>query len=376
MKERVTKLMMRLARLEKKGSGFIDLSGQDFSGQDFSGWDMSRSDLSGADFSKANLEGANLSGCKADGTNFNGANLSNCKADGTNFENSNFIDANLQGSVFTECYMKMTSLNRSDLSKGEFWLCDFSLADMRGCLANVGTLMNESNFHKANLEGSVLFGDIVNCRLESCFLKGVKFRSNKIAGSLFTGSDLEQVHMWDVNIQGCDFSQCNLADVDMGGTILRRSNFEESDFSSGKILNTEMYYCLFNQSVGHSMFMKKVKILGCEFFESELVGNRLSEVSFNFCRGRNARWNNTFFDKCMIEEDNQFVGINLSKSIFIRTLVGESDFRNANFHKVILDSSRLVHADVRGALFKETEVKNGSALPVSMTQKQKEGLVY
>ena len=70
--------------------------------------------------------------------------------------------------------MRTVSLNRSTLDKGQFISCDFFLADMRGCVANIGTLMKESDFHKANLEGSLLWGDIVGCRLESCFLKGVK----------------------------------------------------------------------------------------------------------------------------------------------------------------------------------------------------------
>ena len=362
MRERITNLRLRLARLEKEGNGMIDLSGQDFSGQDLSGWDLSGSDLSGADFSYANLRGANLS---------------NCKADVTNFESSDLTGVNLTSTRLVGCNMKMVNLNHSTLSAMRFIECDLTLSDLRES-SGTGTSIERSIFHKANLEGSTFNGSssIKACDFTSCFLKGVKFLEVEISDSNFDGSDFNEVSIKESKLSRSIFTQCSFTEVDIESCNLRKSDFDESDFGGSKILDSRINVCTFKLVMGFSMYMKGNKIFECDFFNSELVGCRLREVHFNFSKAQNSKWMNTMFDQCQINTSNDFCNANLSKAIFVRTAVGVSNFRNVNFRRAILDHSRLVEADVSGALFRETEVDSNTALPKNMTKEQKEGLVY
>jgi uncharacterized protein YjbI with pentapeptide repeats len=181
----------------------IDLQGAAFTQSDLSNSDLSGLNLTQCDFSKANLTNTDLTGADLTGVKFVGATLVGTKM---------LHLKGLQGANFSTATISNVSISipASQDAAGVGALFDRAKINnfMIYTLNNQGTLSLIKG--SASFSKSTISFRINNLDLRSAKLGGMTFSKCYAINCNFTGSDFKGAYIVETTFLNCDFTRCNL----------------------------------------------------------------------------------------------------------------------------------------------------------------------
>ncbi len=314
---------------------YQDLAGIDFSGENLRGADFSNCYLEQCNFTQANLEGVNLSGAIAARCNFShailrSANLVNSNIGACNFKYSDLSHANTEDCEYGKSDFSHAILTNLDLSNslntlgvcfhkadlsgvmfGEpsFIETDFSGANLSECQmisatfqkCNLGDChgkqvqLQGSNFIESNFSFCRLTkSDLTNCRfLDKSSLNSSHFIDCILADATLRDVTLEHCEFINTTLSGCDFSDSNAQHSVFNGCHTLNSLFIKTDFSHGRLSNTNFMYSNFLQANLTQANLSLSNFYGCEFMGATVAKTDFSRSNLDGTKledWRPAKW--------------------------------------------------------------------------------------
>ncbi len=304
--------------IELKNKALISvINGKSLKHQDLSGIDFSGEDLSGVDFSFCYLEQCNFNNANLEGANLNGAIAARC-----NFSYANLKSANLNNSNIGACNFNYCDLSNAKSSGCEYAKSDFSHATLTNLDLSNSLNTQDVCFYKANLSG-VNFG-------EATFIE-----------TSFHGANLNECQMASSTFQECDLSYCHGKQVQLQGSNVINSKFNNCKFSKSDLTNCRF---LDNSSLNESQFvdciladstLRGITLEYCEFINSTLNGCDISESNakhsiFNGCHALNSLFIKTDFTHSNLSNSN-FMYSNLLQANLTQANLSQSNFYGCEF---------------------------------------------
>ena len=198
-----------------------DLRKCDFSNSNLSKANLSRSTCNEADFSDCVMssifgENAKLNEAYFENTTLEQAELYNCFIEEAEFKNVSFANANIEGcslkrGTFQNCNFESLHANDSKFSWSKIHDCNFSSSSFQSCK------FPHAEMHKCTFLQTTM--------TESVFVY-TDFTTAKIQYSRFTNSNFYAAEWGDIQIQECDFSKCDLSEMNVS-----TKQFVNCDFS-------------------------------------------------------------------------------------------------------------------------------------------------
>ena len=206
----------------------ISFFGEDLSNLQLQNVDLSNCNLKKCDFSHSVLSHANLSQSTCNGADFSNCNLSEISIHNTSFHEAFFENTQITNSFFDNCYFEESeffnvsftncNLEACSLKKSTFHSCNFDLAHanlskfswsiIQNCTF-VQTQFQECKFpHAKFIESSIKQASMTDCTLVYTDLS-----TSHIQDTFFTNSNLYSSEWGNVEILRCDFSQCDISEL-------------------------------------------------------------------------------------------------------------------------------------------------------------------
>ena len=176
------------------------------------------------------------------------------------------------------------------------------------------------------------------------------FSSMDLSGSLFTGSNLQEVSFAKATCIGCDFSAASLKGMDFTGAVLKDCNFKNAVIANSRLAEAKIVQSDFSlanfDGLNLSYFSpEKSQFVGAHFHaavldSADLSGNDLEEADFSDSNLTSATLNQV-----------QATRADFSRANLTKATVRGSDFRSAIFQQAKLNQATLQKSDLRGANF-------------------------
>ncbi|MGB4117613.1 MAG: DUF2169 domain-containing protein [Polaromonas sp.] len=235
--------------------GFAKLAGVDASAANFAS-----AKLAGADLTRINLRGAELSKCDLMGAKLAGADFSGVNAPEVKFIQVDLMpapDAKPDMEGLPELPMAGIKFVNAKLNKAMFLNCRMDNADFsNACLDGVVFLTAQGS--RVNFSGASLVGF---CAVKDCKLQHANFTGSNLQKANFRGSDLHLSVFTKATLTDADLSECLLTSVnakaatainlqlvkaklagsDFSGANLQQVNLQKADMKGTLFFGTNLY---------------------------------------------------------------------------------------------------------------------------------------
>lgn len=275
-----TEAILTKANFEGANLGFAKLAGVDASVANFS-----KAKLACADLSGINLRGADLSQCDLMGARLVGADFSGVNAPEVKFIQVDLMpaaDAKPDMEGLPELPMAGIKFVNAKLNKAMFLNCRMDDADFSGaCLDGVVFLTAQGS--RVNFSGASL---VSFCAVKDCKLQRANFTGSNLHKANFRGSDLHLSVFTKATLTDADFSECLLTSVnakaatatnlqlvkaklagsDFSGANLQQVNLQKADMKGTLFFGTNLFMADFlrashdNSTVFERANMKKTML--------------------------------------------------------------------------------------------------------------------
>ncbi|MBS9443890.1 DUF2169 family type VI secretion system accessory protein [Photorhabdus heterorhabditis] len=292
-----------------------DLSDMDLTGADLSGLDLRRANLQ-----RTLLENANLDNCCLDEADLSEAMLAYASLNNTSLNAACLDNASLAGARCHNCYFTGARLGGVLLERAELVMCDFSQASLSDILLRQ-CMLYHCHFSQARLE-NCLFMELVPEELDFSYahltrmtvinggFAAVRFNHAVMDSCTFLDSALDHAQYQHAHLESCVFT---------GKTHIRSGLFQHARLTS----------CNFRLTLLEAADFSEAVLQNCDF----------SEANLSFAQMR---------------------AVNGSNSLFIRTLLTNSNLQEANLMGAILQKAHLVGADLRRANLFRADISQSS----------------
>jgi len=312
--------------LSKKEQIEIDFTKTNLSNMDLSNVDLSNVVLTGKDLSYANLSGQNLSN----------HDLTDTKLLGADLRNSILPDSGLSGKDFSSALFDGVDLSGKDLTISNFTFASFDNANMENADLESSSFFGV-DFTKIKNK-SLAHADLTNASFAYSNLSGVDLTGSVIVMSNFNNadlSDLDFTNIYKKSIVGSIFTSANISNTTFEGVDFHHDNFFEWWFANMGHLNNEMEMGMKNRFIEQDAFYNKWII------DSHVVKPTILDE-------------NTYLDS----DGN----IELADNYLVLTYVLVNDFYNANLENVNFSNAILAHTN-----FSYTTLKNVDLTDANLT---------
>ncbi len=213
------------AGIAKLGPGeHLDLSARSLNGLDLSGLDLRRTKLQSARLNKAKLVGANLSGVMLDQAWALGADLTRANLSGASLFGTQLVGATADGADFSNARIA------GDLSKASLLAAKFDGADLSADMKNQSMGLMRGVFKSAKLDGASFLGtNLSRVLLEFASLRGAKFGSARLNGSELAGADFTGSDVTGADFDGADVTSTRLLDLKNAASALNLDRLKNAD---------------------------------------------------------------------------------------------------------------------------------------------------
>ncbi|CAQ85892.1 MULTISPECIES: DUF2169 family type VI secretion system accessory protein [Photorhabdus] len=292
-----------------------DLSGMDLTGADLSGLDLRRANLQ-----RTLLENANLDNCCLDEADLSEAMLAYASLNNTSLNAACLDNVSLTGARCHNCYFTGARLGGVLLEQAELVMCDFTQASLSDILLRQ-CMLYHCHFSQARLE-NCLFMELMPEELDFSYAHltrmtvinggfiAVRFNHAVMDSCTFLDSALDHAQYQHAHLESCVFT---------GKTHIRSGLFQHARLTS----------CNFRLTLLEAADFSEAVLQNCDFSEADL----------SFAQMR---------------------AVNGSNSLFIRTLLTNSNLQEANLMGAILQKSHLAGADLRRANLFRADISQSS----------------
>ena len=241
--------------------------GSNLRNSDFQYVNLDDADLRGADLTDANFNAANLKRANLSNTNFKNANLSYANVIKSNLREANFNRVNLgrtviekcdcTGAIFTAVPDFQTSLYDNDFTNADFSQSSLDSSHFQG------STLDNTKWEKANLINASIFGnkqysnlDVKRAVLTTGRLIYFIRMSVDVTDTLYVSdeefydsegnqpSGLIRLHddadLSGLDLNGCNFSRLDLANMNFSGTNLRGAIFICTQLKNPNFTNADL----------------------------------------------------------------------------------------------------------------------------------------
>lgn len=304
----------------------IDLSGENLDGIDLSGALMEQVNLTGASLKGANLENCVLARASLMETDFTGSNLKGTNLGFVSAPGANFSQCDLDATIFYTGAFPNSKFVESRIQNTQLIYADFQQAD----------------FTRAELPDQIW----VDSNFKGAIFRGVKLIYSAFASCDFSEVDFSQAEAISCAFVDSKFDRSKFAEANLNKSCFvgDKSTFKETDFRRG----------LFNQTNFLGMPLQ-----GVDFSEAEMVNALfntadLTESRFCYAQAKTAQFReailiNANCDNMQLWEGSlakanivgaSFVGANLAYTDFLRCTMGNTNFKNANLDRTLIQDWR------------------------------------
>ncbi|WP_434525899.1 DUF2169 domain-containing protein [Photorhabdus asymbiotica] len=292
-----------------------DLSGMDLTGADLSGLDLRRANLQ-----RTLLENANLDNCCLDEADLSEAMLAYASLNNTSLNAACLDNVSLAGARCHNCHFTGARLGGVLLEQAELVMCDFTQASLSDILLRQ-CMLYHCHFSQARLE-NCLFMELMPEELDFSYAHltrmtvinggfiAVRFNHAVMDSCTFLDSALDHAQYQHAHLESCVFT---------GKTHIRSGLFQHARLTS----------CNFRLTLLEAADFSEAVLQNCDFSEADL----------SFAQMR---------------------AVNGSNSLFIRTLLTNSNLQEANLMGAILQKSHLAGADLRRANLFRADISQSS----------------
>ncbi len=204
----------------------VDLSGALFTDSDLRHALFTKADLSSADFTGAMLKGANFSGATTAGADFSSASGFTY---GQIHATADFAHHDLQGITFDGDALQSAGFRGQNLTGSAF----------------VGTRLGHADFRSANLTGvNFQNATLSHATLAHAIIAGADFqgttgftKAELYSTASYARKTLGAINLYDLTMNGWNFSGQNMTRAAMGGVSAINGNFAGADLSSASFYN-------------------------------------------------------------------------------------------------------------------------------------------
>ena len=301
-----------------------------------------RKNLSQADFSVCRAHRADLSGCKLEaisafGADFLNAKLSHARLEKADLRGARMRMADLSYAILTDADMRDGSLmvvHDGDYIEAVPDNSKFSRADASGAIFDHAKLSN--NF-------------ISQTDLSDTILKGTKFVNADLSDSVLSGAIIEGVDFSDADLSGADmegavivksyFRRTKLADTNFVGAILEDLEIYETNLDEARLLQLEEsdQNGVWEMIKNHNTWMKSHGKDGArgDLSSYSLSGMNLSGLPVSLMNFKHSAMRKVSFDRSfLLSGDLSYC--DLREASFVETDLRGAKFERANMQKAVL----------------------------------------
>lgn len=253
-----------------------------------------------ADFSGATLTNVDFTEAVLTRANFCRAHLVNCKFSAANtgaadFTSATVEDCNFSNAIISEAKFTKAKLLRCDFSEAQAMQVGFSGAALTASRFSKVILI-ECDMHEANL-GTAEINEamFVKCRLEKANLGSVQASATLFVESNLNNTDCKAAQMPNVRmlagttLQGANFERADISKANFRGTVmpgacLREVQMDGSDFSECDLQNADLYRVVGRQAKFMKANLGKANMVAANLMEAMLDKAHLVETDL---RGSN-----------------------------------------------------------------------------------------
>lgn len=283
------------------------LDGESFAYFDLTGADLSGLDLRGADFRNAWLESTDLSGANLEGANFSEAVLTRAKLTGATVQVTDFTGANLGG------------------------------ADLSGLKTGDRVSFVDAILYEADLSGTDFNGaDLKRVDLSKAKFADTKLERVQAEGLFLYETDLEGVSFAGSTLNGADFVECRVNNVDFSETDLDTFTFVKCRGGDTKF---------FKIKANNFTIVQCEPFPRCDFRGAEITTFNIREMDL-----RESDFSGAVLEKADLSHAN------LEGSKFYRTVAKESAWVKTNLQNADMTSINLLDADLQKADIRGTKL--------------------
>jgi len=283
-----------------------------FAGWDLTGANLSGLDLRGADLSAALMEKANLTGTQLDGANLQGVVLAHAALVATQCRGANLCGANLGAAQIEEA-----DFSEADLTEVNFELARLIEVSWRGAKLDGISLfeatLSSVDCSQAHAEEMIPF---LQCDLRGCRFAGARFKQAafiecNLSGVDFSDAVFEKCAFVTITAPGANFQRLRIND---SGVFAKDCVLQGADFSDAHLPNMN-----FRGDVLRDAVFRAATLPGSDFSECDL-----SRADFALADLRRARFvRATLTDTC-------FASANLMDAVLQHAVLTNTDYRQAN----------------------------------------------
>ena len=231
--------------------------------------------------------------------------------------------------------------------------------------------------------------DISGVDFSGSYMPTVKFRESRCVGVDFFKADVRLSIFKDCNLVRVNFSEANFSKSIFVKCALQVSRFSGSNLTETVFDGCDLRSADFTSAMLYNAVLRDVKLSGATFKGADLKFADLSGLDFDSVDLSNAdlrgaditgtkftsktNLNGTLFElqghsRLNYCTDTSFVGANLSKSVFGKTVILNADFTDANLSGLKLGAGGLPEAIVKGANLRNTDFSETDLTGVNLSE--------
>ncbi|MVW77738.1 DUF2169 family type VI secretion system accessory protein [Bordetella sp. 02P26C-1] len=270
----------------------------------------------GKNLSKMNLTGADLRGMDFSGADFTETWLENADFTGANLTGAKFDHTVLARATFADCRMDDVELRDCNISEATFDGVSMEGVSLRGLISEGLTVFRQCRFIHASIEN-------------------FDFKKNLFAETVFDGARLVNVSFQECKIEQCEFN----------GSLLQKSNFNDSSLNDVAIHRTKMLSAAHMNSAFAQVAITECEITKTSFYE---------DVSFNDCE-----LTRNHFRQSMLREVS-FVNVDFSESVFEQTDLSLANLQRCRLRRIKTPQAMFIRANLDMADLSGSNLMHGS----------------
>jgi|GEM_PF-498189 len=214
-----------------------------------------------------------------------------------------------------------------------------------------------------NLEGI----DFSECFLEQvnfngANLKGANFskailaRAELVNGD-FSGANFEKANIGAVNAVGANFSNTNLKSAK-----LSKGNFQNANFQNAVLEDIESLEIVIDNADFSETHMPRAAFIELEITGAKFIKADINTAAFIKCSVKNSEFSESIMDKCAFVDTNlencNFVKASLANACFVATETGQLITKELDFQKACLTQANFQNMDMQNTLFCHADIEN------------------
>lgn len=329
-----------------------------FSGMDLRGVDFTRSTFDSCNMRNAKLDysclaGVSFIGTVVSGASFVGADLERASMHDMSANNVDFSEAVMIGFESVKASFIKTTFKNTLLSKAKFnvqrtnvWsgvpyqksdrdLSKFVLLDMSN--ANfTGADLTEAEFFDCNLNGanfnkaSLVGAKIASCLLNKTDLSNTSMQKSRLLNCQAVGANFWLANLFGMFVTNADMHGANFLAAKLGASLFKDCDLRFTVFSRG----STMQVCAFQGCDMQDINLSSIKMMGCDFNESDLTGSNLTYTVLNKGNFYNTNLTNANLRGASLRSTEldgaNFTNANLAATNFTNACSAKAIFTKAN----------------------------------------------